>query len=169
MTITKMFVVFVFLVAFTAVNSLPARPVITHLYREQGYGQSPNKETKPCDIQISGPWSDSINCTLSPNPPRLDSLLKLELDVYIKEDLLSATYKANVSVDGIGFHTFEKPFCDFQTRSYFCPAEKGARSHYEKELNIAFWMQGAYSIIAQLLNQDEEMLITLITKNCTIN
>ncbi|XP_071850433.1 uncharacterized protein [Apostichopus japonicus] len=169
MIITKMIAVFVVLVVFTAVNSLPAWPVITHLNREQDYEQSPNKENKPCDIQISGPWSDVMNFTASPNPPRFDSLLKLDLDLYIKEDLLSVTYKANVSIDGKGFQTFEKPFCGFQTRSDFCPAEKGARSHYELAIYVGFIVQYSFSCVAQFLNQDDEMLFTIITKNCTIN
>ncbi|XP_071850434.1 uncharacterized protein [Apostichopus japonicus] len=139
MIITKMIAVFVVLVVFTAVNSLPAWPVITHLNREQDYEQSPNKENKPCDIQIS------------------------------EEDLLSVTYKANVSIDGKGFQTFEKPFCGFQTRSDFCPAEKGARSHYELAIYVGFIVQYSFSCVAQFLNQDDEMLFTIITKNCTIN
>ncbi|PIK44288.1 hypothetical protein BSL78_18878 [Apostichopus japonicus] len=74
-----MYVFFLFLIAFPAVNYLAASPVDSPVFRAFGNDESLNKatkpsHTKPCAVQISGPWADVINITAEPNPPRTDKL-----------------------------------------------------------------------------------------------
>lgn len=129
--------------------------------------KTPKKE-KPCSIRITGDWSDFVNVTVDPNPPRRDELLKLVINVSMKEDIWSMFSRGNITMEGRGiiYYTKSRLLCDVRTRSYLCPAKKGEFRHYEKQFFLGFYPTATYSALLEVSDQDDNQMIALRVGSC---
>lgn len=122
----------------------------------------------PCKLKVTGPWADFINITVTPNPPRLGEYIHLTVDAIVKESVWLLTMRWNGTLDGGDIHgSDQRILCDINKHTDMCPAKKGDTRHYEKELNPGFLPQGSYSGQLQILDEKDEVAITVRVDHCT--
>ncbi|XP_071843718.1 uncharacterized protein [Apostichopus japonicus] len=163
-------VLLLFLTAFPITKGLPASPVISHVYEVHNHETSSTikDQPMPCEYQISSPWMENFNFSLTPNPPKLGGLVKLVINMVYPKDVWSIRESLNATMQGSEL-TFkvDKTVCDFERRHDWCPAKKGDHVHFEKLYNLTYLPKGTYSIAAEVFIQDDEKIITMVTNNCT--
>ncbi|XP_071843700.1 uncharacterized protein [Apostichopus japonicus] len=165
-----MSILLLFLMAFPITNGLPASPVTSHLYRVHSHETSSTikDQPMPCEYHISSPWMDHFNLSFTPNPPKVESLINIVINVVLPKDVWSIRVSANATLQGSEL-TFklDRTVCDLARRHDWCPAKKGDHIHFEKLFNLTYLPRGTYSIAAEVFIQDDEKIITMVTNNCT--
>ncbi|XP_071843698.1 uncharacterized protein [Apostichopus japonicus] len=166
-----MSILLLFLMAFPITNGLPASPVISHVYGVHSHETSSTikDQPMPCEYHISGPWMDHFNLSFTPNPPKVESLIKLVINLVLPKDVWSTRVSLNATLQGSEL-TFklDRTVCDLARRHDWCPAKKGDHIHIEKLFNCTYLPRGTYSVAGELFIQDDEKILTLVMNNCTL-